>query len=965
MRSSAIILILLAIVFFGGAPYIASAKDISGDIISDDIWTPANSPYKIIANTTIAPGITVTVEAGTSVILATDVILTINGILNSAAGSSFLFASNASIDVYGALNATGTSSNGIIFDSSAEFPAPGDWTGIKVYDGNASFTYSTIKHARDAISYSSYLTGSGSVILDHCKIIDNSGRGISMSFGTTATLDVTNCPLIARNGSGVDGGDGIALVWHQGITNITSNTIINNVNSDPKIQNSGIRIEGDSTNPTVSSNIISGNSIGITTVDVNNQLVIGGSPSTANSIFQNNRYGMLNLVTVTNVTPSLVNAANNWWGNSSGPQHITNPSGTGNIVSDYITFKPFLTTPPISGAIASIAPTFFDFGTTEIGAFSTPKTFIVSNVGSQQLDLGAVTINGANQSVFQVSANNCPASLAPGLQCTFSVTFTPTAKQSYSALVSLAATGSSLLPTYTASVSGTGGLSVSLPFAETFSSSILDSVWSIVNASPQTYSLIQSQGNLRISTQLNATFNSTTRNIFTVGLPPAISRMRVTAIVRVADTNYSSSLPQGGMAIIADSAGQPDFGNYVRTQFGYLQTNTHFNVQRSVCNNCITETQTTEARSLTPTISPIMLQLIKRGTNYESRYSTDSGTTYTSLGTDTLATPAAYAALFAYSTDTNRNATPIDFDSITIEALPSVSVPAAVAFASVPVSTVPAPLQNFTVSNTGAAPLTVSSAYLGGTDATRFTLGNSSCGDFPFTVPAGNFCILTVSMLTDVAGSYAANVVIVSNDIDTPTASVPVTGTVAPPAGPVNLTVDFSGNGGGSVSFNGGSAFNAKTTVIATIGSMASFTATPDQYSLFTGWSGLCAGATGCSFTTPGTNGNVTANFDRYTAHSVQLYPIGTYFPAITGIGSAYADPAAAGTAIRLWEADYTETLLFDLGKTVTIDGGYDGSFSNNSGTTTVKGAMTIKCLDDVTCGWIGAKNIIIRQPIQ
>jgi len=43
-----------------------------------------------------------------------------------------------------------------------------------------------------------------------------------------------------------------------------------------------------------------------------------------------------------------VDATNNWWGDASGPYHpTTNPTGTGDAVSDYVQFVPFLTAPAV------------------------------------------------------------------------------------------------------------------------------------------------------------------------------------------------------------------------------------------------------------------------------------------------------------------------------------------------------------------------------------------------------------------------------------------------------------------------------------------------------------------------------------------------------------------------------------------------------------------------------------------
>jgi hypothetical protein len=57
-----------------------------------------------------------------------------------------------------------------------------------------------------------------------------------------------------------------------------------------------------------------------------------------NNIVDNNAFGIINTSTNNNVS-----ATYNWWGSSSGPYHATkNPSGTGDAVSDYVDFEPWL-----------------------------------------------------------------------------------------------------------------------------------------------------------------------------------------------------------------------------------------------------------------------------------------------------------------------------------------------------------------------------------------------------------------------------------------------------------------------------------------------------------------------------------------------------------------------------------------------------------------------------------------------
>ena len=70
---------------------------------------------------------------------------------------------------------------------------------------------------------------------------------------------------------------------------------------------------------------------------------ISGILVCSNSFSGNNQYalsvddGLLN---------GPVNARNNWWGATSGPTHASNPSGTGDVVTDNVDFVPWLTAAP-------------------------------------------------------------------------------------------------------------------------------------------------------------------------------------------------------------------------------------------------------------------------------------------------------------------------------------------------------------------------------------------------------------------------------------------------------------------------------------------------------------------------------------------------------------------------------------------------------------------------------------------
>lgn len=54
---------------------------------------------------------------------------------------------------------------------------------------------------------------------------------------------------------------------------------------------------------------------------------------------------------VNNTTSSRVNAISSWWGSTTGPTHVTNAGGIGDIISDRVDYKPWLYFQPARGPI--------------------------------------------------------------------------------------------------------------------------------------------------------------------------------------------------------------------------------------------------------------------------------------------------------------------------------------------------------------------------------------------------------------------------------------------------------------------------------------------------------------------------------------------------------------------------------------------------------------------------------------
>ena len=111
-------------------------------------------------------------------------------------------------------------------------------------------------------------------------------------------------------------------------------------------------------------------------------------------------------------------------------------------------------------------------------------------------------------------------------------------------------------------------------------------------------------------------------------------------------------------------------------------------------------------------------------------------------------------------------------------------------------------------------------------------------------------------------------------------------------------------------------------------------------HSLFNGWSGDCSSPAGECTLLMDRSRVVLATFDINPAEAVWVDPGTIYYDTI---GNAYLGAAVSGSRIKACRIDYPGNLVFNLKKTVTLRGGYNSDYSNDSGTTNVVGKITIQ----------------------
>lgn len=119
-------------------------------------------------------------------------------------------------------------------------------------------------------------------------------------------------------------------------------------------------------------------------------------------------------------------------------------------------------------------PTFGDFDEVEVGSNST-KTFTISNTGTENLEVGTITITGTDASDFSTQNDNCSGqTITPSGSCTVEVIFSPTSESSKDACLSIPSNDPDT-PTLNVPLNGTG---VSVPVVPTVTTGSATSVTS-------------------------------------------------------------------------------------------------------------------------------------------------------------------------------------------------------------------------------------------------------------------------------------------------------------------------------------------------------------------------------------------------------------------------------------------------------------------------------------------------------
>ena len=204
-------------------------------------------------------------------------------------------------------------------------------------------------------------------------------------------------------------------------------------------------------------------------------------------------------------------------------------------------------------ATATLSPTALTFPATAVGTTSAAQTVTVSNTGQAALTMKSIALTGTNPARYAISNQTCGTTLAAAGNCTFAVTFTPTAAGTFPASVTLTdsaanspqvltLTGSTTATTQTVTLSpttltyaatpvGGSGSAKVVTLSNTGTSAVTISSIQIVGANATSFALGQQTCGTTLAAKATCTFGVTLR-------PKAAGTL--TASVSVADSATGS-----------------------------------------------------------------------------------------------------------------------------------------------------------------------------------------------------------------------------------------------------------------------------------------------------------------------------------------------------------------------------------------------------------------------------------------
>ena len=423
----------------------------------------------------------------------------------------------------------------------------------------------------------------------------------------------------------------------------------------------------------------------------------------------------------------------------------------------------------------TFSPTSLSFGNQAVGTSSTAQLVTLTNSGTATLTITSIAVTGTNSTDFS-QTNNCGTSLAAGVGCTVSVTFSPQASGARSATLSVTdnATGSP----QTVALTGTG----TAP-AVTFSPTSLSFGNQAVGTSStaQLVTLTNSgTATLTITsiavTGTNSTDFSQTNNCGTSLAAGASCTLNITFKPTATGARTAS------LSVTDNAAGSPQTVSLTGTgtapavtfsptslSFGNQAVGTSSTAQLVTLTNSGTATLTIASVAVTGTNSADFSQTNNCGTSLAAGANCTLNVTFKPTTTGTRSA--------SLSVTDNATGSPQTVALTGTGTAPAVTFsPTSLSFGNQSVGTSSA-AQLVTLSNSGTATLTITSIAVSGTNSADFSQTNN-CGA---SLAVGLSCTVSVTFSPQASGTRNATLSVTDNATGSPQ-TVALTGTGTAPA---------------------------------------------------------------------------------------------------------------------------------------------------------------------------------------
>ncbi len=412
---------------------------------------------------------------------------------------------------------------------------------------------------------------------------------------------------------------------------------------------------------------------------------------------------------------------------------------------------------------ASLSPGSLAFGSQPVGKTSGAGTATLDNAGTAALSISSVTITGADPGDF-AQANNCGSSLPAGSTCTFSITFTPAASGSRTALLSVA--DNSAGSPQTVSLSGTGSAAAatlspaSLPFGNqsvnTKSGTLTATLTNGGTAALSLSGIALTGANAGDFAQTNTCGSSVAAGAsctVSVTFDPTASGSRSASVSFTDNANGSpQSLSLSGTGTSATVSLSPSSLSFVNQS-----VNTTSGVLTATLTNGGTAALSLSGIALTGANAGDFAQTNTCGSSVAAGASCTVSVTF-----DPTASGSRSASV---SFTDNANGSPQSLGLSGTGTSTTVSLsPSSLSFTNQPIS-VTSSAQIVTLTNGGSTALSISSLTITGTNAADFAEVANTCGS---SVAAGANCSIGVAFTPSTSKSETASLAIADNATGSP-----------------------------------------------------------------------------------------------------------------------------------------------------------------------------------------------------